>query len=156
MKMYEGFKGLEKNTTMFGKFTKYSLGNIGFAKSQCFFQYATIQNTQHLKCSKGTLSELVYFGATSSEQNQMLIKQNEYDDELRVGHDFCGDRSLLKAESDCTKWVDFSKMENDYNDKCLGQEKCDINLSSYMRTGDDIKGAPKYCTNKFTQIYIQT
>lgn len=47
-------------------------------------------------------------------------------------------------------------MENDYNEKCLGQNKCDINLSSYMRTGDDIKDAPKHCTNKFTQIYIQT
>lgn len=42
MKQYESFNGLEKDDTMFGKFTKFSLGNVGFAKSQCFFQYYPI------------------------------------------------------------------------------------------------------------------
>lgn len=69
MKQYEGFGGLTPNNKQFGKLTKFSLGNIGFAKSQCFFQYAKIPNTQTLKCKKGILTDLIYYGATSSAKN---------------------------------------------------------------------------------------
>ena len=91
MKSFEGFNGLEKNDKMFGKLTKFSLGNIGFAKSQCFFQYTTLKSTQHLKCHKGTLSKIKHWGATASTENQMLRKFAGETEDRRVGHDFCGD-----------------------------------------------------------------
>lgn len=37
MKLYAGFNGLDEGMGKMGFTTKYSLGNIGFAKSQCLF-----------------------------------------------------------------------------------------------------------------------
>ena len=46
MKQYETFNGLEENLTTFGQFTKFSLGNVGFAKTMCFFQLQAIKNNE--------------------------------------------------------------------------------------------------------------
>jgi hypothetical protein len=69
-------------------------------------------------------------GATSSLNDQFY---GEEDNLKRVGHDFCGDSSLLKSESDCSKHVDLVKLKEDYKKICQGKTECDISLSSYMK-----------------------
>ena len=69
MKLYEGFNGLVPAAGGFGSLTKYSLGNIGFAHSLCFFQYATIKQPLELKCQTGMLSDIHFKGAISSDEN---------------------------------------------------------------------------------------
>lgn len=56
-------------------------------------------------------------GATSSLKDQMY---GEEDYLKRVGHDFCGDPSLLKPESDCSSHVDLVKLKEDYKTNCEG------------------------------------
>ena len=42
MKQYASFSGLEYPESGFGSLAKYSMGNIGFSQSMCFFQYAEL------------------------------------------------------------------------------------------------------------------
>ena len=90
-----------------------------------------------------------HWGAISGEEDQILK-----DGEKRVGHDFCGDSALLKAESDCSKFVKFDEMTSYYDEKCKGQTSCNIDFSSFMK--DKGENDPEYCFSKYTQIYLQT
>jgi hypothetical protein len=132
MKLYAGFDGLDVGPGKLGFTTKYSLGNIGFAKSFCLFQYATMTSALELKCSKGTLSDLKFAGAVSATQG---LKQK--DGTTLVGHDFCGDSTLLSAEADCSAWLNLPQLRADYKSgaagKCAGEKSCTIDLSTYMK-----------------------
>ena len=70
------------------------------------------------------------------------------EEEKRVGHDFCGDPALLQDGSDCSKYVNFVELEKYYNENCKSKEKCDINLSSYMKK--DPEGASEFCVGKYS------
>lgn len=166
MKLYAGFDGLGEGTGKMGWTTKYSLGNIGFAKSFCLFQYATMTSALELKCAKGTLSDLKFAGAVSATQG---LKQK--DGTTLVGHDFCGDPTLLSADADCSAWLNLPQLQQDYKTgaagKCAGEKSCTIDLSTYMkkdatstRSNDHFTtgipaGAPDACYSKFTQLYMQ-
>lgn len=60
MMYYKSFGALDPNR--FSAITQFSLGNVGFTESLCFFQYADIKGEQSLKCHKGTLSALHFLG----------------------------------------------------------------------------------------------
>ena len=61
MMYYKSFGGLDVRSGLRGV-TQFSLGNVGFTESLCFFQYADIKRTRALQCRKGTLSRLQYLG----------------------------------------------------------------------------------------------
>ena len=71
--------GLEMNENkgFFDNFNKYTLGNIGFAQSQCYFQSPLIPNKQEIECKKGTLSDLKHRGAYLLGKNQKLKPSKE-------------------------------------------------------------------------------
>jgi hypothetical protein len=132
--------------------TKYSLGNIGFAQSLCFFQFRSITEDLKLECSTGTLSQLRYAGVVSSETNATLQKSSEDDEDVVVGNDFCGNPELLKDETDCRESVDMDGLNNEYDKECKDKEECKINLAAFAKKDGVF---PEKCTDRFTQIYIQ-
>ena len=123
-----------ENAGFFDKYNKYTLGNIGFAQSLCYFQSTYISNEQQIRCKKGTLSAIKYRGAYSGEKNKLLKIDENAKKAQPMGHDFCGDPSLLREESDCSSYVDFKMLETDYTTNCLGQNDCRLNLQSYLKS----------------------
>ena len=97
---------------------KYSLGNIGFATSMCFFQFAHLKQNMELQCKRGRLSRLHYYGAISDKKHLKLNKKNDDGEFMSVGHDFCGASSYLPTEANCSASLDIDQMIKDYDKNC--------------------------------------
>lgn len=138
------------------------MGNIGFATSMCFFQYAQIPKPLELKCNTGTLSHIQFAGAVSSKQDITLKKKDDDGAFLPVGNDFCGKATDLSEEADCTKYLDVTGMKDDYSaSDCFGKDEagkssCLFSPNNYLKVPDDADAKEKErCQSKLTQIYIQ-
>lgn len=139
------FNGLEPPNNTFGKLAKYSLGNIGFTSSLCFFQFAKLNKPMDLSCKKGKLSGLHHKGVISSVEDLKLVDGSEF-----VGHDFCGDHTLLPPESDCSSILK-EEITAEYEATCKGKESCKMDMTQFLNQGPEVKDT---CKNQFTQIYI--
>lgn len=54
------------------------------------------------------------------------------DDDKYIGHDFCGPIERLPEDVVCSPFLDETKLDNYYADKCKGKTECTINLVSFM------------------------
>jgi len=77
MMYYKSFGGLEAKPGLRGV-TQFSLGNVGFTESLCFFQYADIKGERALQCRKGKLSHLRYLGMIADSSIDSKGKQIEW------------------------------------------------------------------------------
>jgi len=68
MMYYKSFAGLKANR--FSAVTQFSLGNVGFTESLCFFQYADVKGSQSLQCHKGKLSGLRFLGMIAASTGE--------------------------------------------------------------------------------------
>ena len=156
-----GFHGLDEPASAIGKLTyKYMLGNVGFASSECLFQYAGLNGkSQELKCNKGTISDIFYAGIVASKTNMTLVydESEDYAGDLRVGNDFCGDPKRLPRDGDCSEWLDRAALEDAYTNgdsKCKGETNCTLDLTRFLKDGNASNPRPDVCSDTYTQIYI--
>ena len=70
---------------------KFSLGNLGQAHVECLFQYQGLDKNQNIRCNKGKISNLKYWGLNP--------KNGETKEEL----DHCGHYNTHSAIKICTE-----------------------------------------------------
>jgi hypothetical protein len=56
----------------YDQMAQWTLGNLGEARTICLSQFARLDSEREIKCKKGTIGQLVYYGAHTGSKTAMV------------------------------------------------------------------------------------
>ena len=125
-------------------FDSFSLGNLGFSDSHCFFQemHEKLKDTKKLySCHKGKISNIKTYG---------LLKYSATDPSHNSN--YCGKAEDNNISQKCHSFINGEHLNNNWNILCLEKTSCLFNIGDYV----DLNSNVRYCLEENQiRMYIQ-
>lgn len=131
--------GSELDQPGISKIAKFTLGNLGYSRSNCDMMFLDLRGKHSVQCNKGSIQPLVSRG---------IIPE---DLPAHLPNDYCGDPSKFNEIDKCSKVVS-NGLEDAFNTNCVGKATCDIDFNAYLNLGE--KSNPS-CVADHAKFYIQ-
>ena len=130
MLQYNSGQALRAVDSRYYMFSRFTLGNLGAAKTACITQNLDSPTAktakQTLSCDPGlTISKLneSHLGVVPATEKNALFKYNDERSKKQefFGNDFCGQRATIPDDDNCYEDIfSHEALKSDFTEKCVG------------------------------------